>query len=169
MVNAIIYTTNTGSTAKYAKLLAHETDLPVFSLDEAKRKVPNETEIIYLGWVMAGKVKGYETAAKQYHVMAVCAVGMGKTEIPTGDARQKSNVPASMPLFNLQGNFNLKKLHGIYRLMMSIMIKTVGKQLAAKTDRTPDEEDMLDMMLHGVNRISVENLKAVLEWYCTQE
>lgn len=168
-MKAIVYTTNTGSTARYAKLLAHEIDLPVFSLDDAKRKVPNEAEIIYLGWVMAGKVKGYETAAKQFHVMAVCAVGMGKTEVPTGDPRKKSNVPASTPLFNLQGNFDLKKLHGVYRLMMNMMIKTAGKQLAAKPDKTSEEEDMLDMMLHGGNRVSVDNLKAVLEWYGTQE
>ena len=167
-MKAIVYTTNTGSAARYAKLLAHEIDLPVFSLDEAKHEVPNGAKIIYFGWVMAGKVKEYEKAAKRYHVMAACAVGMGKTEVPTGYARQKSNVPSPTPLFNLQGNFDLKKLHGVYRLMMNIMIKTAGKRLAAKPDRTPEEDDMLDMMLHGENRVNVKNLKAVLDWYGTQ-
>ena len=164
-MKAIVYTSNTGSTAHYAKLLGHETGLPVFALDKAKHEVPEGAEIIYLGWVMAGKVKGYEAAAKQYQLAAVCAVGMGKTEIPEGVARQKSNVPASTPLFNLQGGFDVKKLHGIYRLMMSVMVKTAGKELAAKQVRTPEEEDMLDMMLHGGNRVNSENLKAVLDWY----
>ena len=45
------------------------------------------------------------------------------------------------------------------------MIKTVGKSLAAKKDRTTEENDMLDMMLHGGERVKAENLSAVLDWY----
>ena len=60
-------------------------------------------------------------------------------------------------------------LHGIYRLMMEIMVKTAGKSLAAKKDRTPEEDDMLNMMLHGGERIKSENLKAVLTWYNAQK
>lgn len=66
-------------------------------------------------------------------------------------------------------NFNVKKLHGIYRFMMEIMVKTVGKGLAAKKDRTPEEDDMLDMMLHGGERVKAENLSAILDWYRAQQ
>ena len=45
------------------------------------------------------------------------------------------------------------------------MVKTVGKGLAAKKDRTPEEDDMLDMMLHGGERVKAENLSAILDWY----
>ena len=38
-MNAIIYTTNTGSTESYAKLLAQKTGLPAYSLAEAKKRV----------------------------------------------------------------------------------------------------------------------------------
>lgn len=44
-------------------------------------------------------------------------------------------------------------------------MKTVGKALENKADRTPDEDDMLDMMLTGSERVKAENLSAVLEWY----
>lgn len=37
-MNAVVYTTNTGSTERYAKLLAHETALPAYSLAEAKKE-----------------------------------------------------------------------------------------------------------------------------------
>lgn len=57
-MNAIIYTTNTGSTEHYAKLLAQITGLPVYSLAEAKKRVFAGAEVIYLGWIMAGSVKG---------------------------------------------------------------------------------------------------------------
>ena len=167
-MDAIIYTTNTGSTERYAKLLAQETGLPAYSLADAKDAVPEGTEVIYLGWISAGAIKGYAKAAKRYHIRAVCAVGMGQTGTQTDNTRKKSAISADIPLFTLQGNFDVKKLHGVYRLMMEIMVKTAGKALAEKKDRTPDEDDMLDMMLHGGERVKEENLGAVLDWYSAQ-
>ena len=119
--------------------------------------------------IMAGSVKGCAGAAKRYQVCAVCGVGMGQTGTQTDSVRKKSEIPANIPLFTLQGNFNVKKLHGIYRFMMEIMVKTVGKGLAAKKDRTPEEDDMLDMMLHGGERVKAENLSAILDWYRAQQ
>lgn len=168
-MNAIIYTTNTGSTERYAILLGHETKLPVYSLSDAKNAVPAGAEVIYLGWIMAGTVKGYSDAVKLYRIHAVCGVGMGQTGTQTENVRKKTAIPESIPIFTLQGNFNLKKLHGVYRFMMEIMVKTAGKGLAAKENRTPEESDMLDMMLNGGKRVNFDNLSAVLNWYSTQK
>lgn len=164
-MNAIIYTTNTGSTRHYAELLAKKTGLPVYSLTEAKKTVKAGADIIYLGWIMAGSVKGYAAAAKRYNVRAVCGVGMGQTGTQTENVREKTAIPAKIPVFTLQGNFDVKKLHGIYRPMMELMVKTAGKGLAEKKDRTPEEDDMLDMMFHGGDRVKAENLLSVLNWY----
>jgi len=164
-MDAIIYTSNTGSTEQYAKLLAQKTGFPAYSLAEAKKRDFAGAEVIYLGWIMAGSVTGYAEAAKRYRVRAVCGVGMGQTGTQTESVRKKSAIPANIPLFTLQGNFNVKKLHGIYRFMMEIMVKTAGKSLAKKKNRTREEDDMLDMMLHGGERVKAENLSAVLEWY----
>ena len=168
-MNAIIYTTNTGSTERYAGLLAHETGLPVCSLAEAGRKVSPGAEVIYLGWIMAGSVKGYAEAARRFRVCAVCAVGMGQSGTQTEEVRKKNRLPADIPLFTLQGGFDVKKLTGLYRMMMEVMIRTAGKGLAAKQDRTPEEDDMLDMMLHGGERVRMENLRSVLDWYRTRK
>ena len=78
-MKAIIYTSNAGSTVQYAQLLADELHLPVYSAKEAKKKVPAHSEIIYLGWIMAGGIKGYKDMVKKYNVRAVCAVGMSRT------------------------------------------------------------------------------------------
>ena len=164
-MNAIIYTTNTGSTERYARLLAGQTGLPVYSLVEAKRNVTAGAEVIYLGWLMAGSVKGCSIAAKRYNVRAVCAVGMGRTGTQTDSVRKKTGVPAEIPVFTLQGGFDVKKLHGVYRPMMELMVKTAGKALAEKHDRTPEEDDMLEMMLRGGDRVNAGNLSAVLTWY----
>ena len=168
-MDAIIYTTNTGSTEQYAKLLAQKTGLPAYSFAEAKKQILAGAEVVYFGWIMAGSVKGYAAATKHYRVCAVCGVGMGQTGTQTDSVRKKSAIPANIPLFTLQGNFDVKKLHGIYRPMMEIMVKTAGKSLAAKKDRTPEENDMLDMMLHDGERVKVENLSAVLDWYSAQQ
>ena len=47
-MRAIVYTSNTGSTAKYAKLLSHQICVPSFSMVEAKTKVKPRAEIIYM-------------------------------------------------------------------------------------------------------------------------
>ena len=54
-MEAVVYTSNTGSTEHYAKLLGHELRVSVYSTEEAGNKLPTGTEIIYLGWIMAGK------------------------------------------------------------------------------------------------------------------
>ena len=164
-MNAIIYTTNTGSTRHYAKLLGRETGLPVYSSAEAKKTLSAGASVIYLGWIMAGSIKGYAAAARRYRVRAVCGVGMGQTGTQTDGVRKKTAVPADVPVFTLQGNFDLKKLHGIYRPMMALMVRTAGKKLAEKRDRTPEEDDMLDMLCGGGERVSAGNLSAVLNWY----
>ena len=164
-MKAIIYTSNTGSTAEYAQLLGKELNLPVHSLQQAKNKVPAGSEIIYLGWIMAGGIKGYKEAAKLYKVRAVCGVGMGQTGTQLKEVRDSmgANIKgAGTDVIRIEG---VKKLHGAYRFMMNVMVKIAGKGLANKTDRTPEEDDMLDMMVNGGKRVSLQNLKAVTEWY----
>ena len=76
MIQAIVYTSNTGSTEQYARLLGQETGLPACSLAEARKTVNDGAQIIYLGWVMAGAIQGYADAARCYRIPMVCAVGM---------------------------------------------------------------------------------------------
>ena len=89
-------------------------------------------------------------------------MGAGGSQIK--EVRKGNAIPENIPLFTLQGGFELNKLHGIYKFMMNTMKRTVGKKLAAKQDKTADEQDMLDLLLHGGSRVSEENLRPVLEW-----
>ena len=160
----ILYTSNTGFTAQYAALLSEQTGLPCFSLKAAGHIQPG-TPILYLGWLMAGNVQGYKEAAKKYTVCAVCGVGMGATGSQIADVRKTNALPDEMPVFVLQGGFDRKRLHGIYKLMMTVMKNTVGKSLAKKPDRTPDEDTMLDLLQNGGSRVSPDNLSSLLDWY----
>lgn len=163
--NAIVYTSNTGYTAQYAMLLGKRTGLPVYSLAEAGAKLPAGNCVIYLGWLMAGKVQGYAKAAKRYRIAAVCGVGMGATGSQLADVRKANSLGEEMPLFTLQGGFDMSKLKGVYKLMMLVMAKTVGKSLAAKQDRTAEEDQMLHLLTQGGSCVSEENLQPVLDWF----
>lgn len=45
-MEAIIYTTNTGSAEQYAKILAQETGLPAYSMKEAQKKIRPGADVI---------------------------------------------------------------------------------------------------------------------------
>ena len=71
-INTIVYTSNTGYTAQYAQMLGEITGLPVWDL--ASRQAPKGSDIIYLGWLMAGNIQGYKKAARDYRIRAVVVV-----------------------------------------------------------------------------------------------
>ena len=98
-----------------------------YSMKEAEKKVKPGAEIIYMGWIMAGKIKGYPEAARKYNIKAVCGVGMGQTGTQLTEVRAKNKIPQRIPLFTLQGTFDIRKLHGVYKMMMNVMVKTAGK------------------------------------------
>lgn len=164
-MKAIVYTSNTGNSEHYSKLLAQQIGLPVYSLAQAKKILPSDTEIIYFGWVMAGKIKGYVSASKRFKILAVCAVGMSRSGSQIEILRKKNNICDEIVLFSLQGNLDIKKLHGIYRLMMNIMVKIVVKELEKKKNCTLEEKDVLEMMLNEKDKVKAENLKPVIDWY----
>ena len=162
---AIVYTSNTGYTAQYARLLAKRTGLRAYALNEALDTLPKGTPVLYMGWIMAGKVQGFITAVRQYQVTAVCGVGMNPTGSQIPMVRQANGLGEAMPVFTLQGGLNMDKLHGFKKLILKIMGGSMGRQLMAKQDRTPEEDAILDMFRNGGDRVSMQNLKDVAAWY----
>ena len=160
----IVYTSNTGYTEKYAKLLGEQLELPAFSAEQAD-SLSEGTEVLYLGWLMAGVVKGYKKAAQRFSVAAVCGVGMGPAGSQDSDVRKNNAIPQEVPVFTLQGGFDRTKLHGIYRFMMGVMIKVMGSSLRKKENRTPEEDAMLEMVTNGGDFVDVRQLDGVIAWY----
>ena len=162
-MDAIVYTSNAGSTEQYARLLSEKCGLPAFSLAEARRALVGGAEIIYLGWIMASSIKGYAKAAARYDVRAVCGVGM----LPPGaqdELLRDKNALGSAPLFPLRGDLDPARLHGAYKLAISIMIRAAGKGLSEKTDRTPEEDALLDAIENRTGHISPDGLAPIIEW-----
>ena len=98
---------------------------------------------------MASAVKGYQKAAKRYRICAVCGVGMGASGSQLREVRKANAIPEAVPLFTLQGGFDITKLRGVYKLMMTVMVKTAGKALADRKDRRPGEDNMPELLRHS--------------------
>ncbi|MDO4492972.1 MAG: hypothetical protein Q4C53_03685 [Clostridia bacterium] len=163
MIEAIVYSSYAGHTQMFAKLLGKETGLKVLSLDEAKA-LKEGTEIVYLGWLVGGNVANYEKAVKRFRIVAVGAVGMSAPGKQEPDIRKSNKLPDEVPVFELQGGYEPDKVHGIYKLMMKMMGGLIGKQLRAKPDRTPEEDEMLEMMKSGKNCVTGEQLAPLVNF-----
>ncbi len=163
-MTAIIYTSNTGYTKQYAEMLAEKTGLPCYDAEEAKMWVVSGAEVIYLGWLMAGTISGYKSAAKRYKVAAVCAVGTDDSD----NQKERvviSNKTGTTPVFMLRGGFDMSRLGGMHKLMMKAFIKTVIDKLAKKPNPTKSEKDTVDLLKNGGSRVSEKNLAPVVKWF----
>lgn len=160
-ISAIVYTSNTGFTRRYAQLLSERTGLPVYDLKDASA-LPRGTPIVYLGWLFAGKVKGLNTAVKRWKVQAVCAVGLGTDEMNSVERLSPTINCPGVPLFYLRGGFAPEKLAGPMKLVIGMMRK-------AMRDKPPEDEDgavMLAAFTQGgdwVEEARLDGLTAYLE------
>lgn len=155
--DAIVYTSKTGFTEKYALLLAEKTGLPVYTLKKSGI-LPKTARVIYLGWIMASHVSGYERAAGSFILSAVCGVGLGETGTKVDEIRAASKIPDNIPLFTLKGGYCAAKQKGINKLIM----KGLAKGLSGKENRTPDEEEMLRLITNDGDYVSEDNLSEIL-------
>lgn len=154
----IVYTTNAGSTERYAKMLGEKTGYTVCELSKAGEN--SNDEVIFLGWVMAGTIQGLSEARKKFgKLKAVIAVGMMPSESSKKEAEEKNSI--TEPFFYLPGAFNIKKLHGMYKMMMSMMLRMMKGKVKESSD--PDDKRARELFENGFDSVKEENLEPVLE------
>ena len=163
-MKVIVYTSNTGHTAEYSKMLGAKIGLPVYSLKEAAKKLQKGTEIIYLGWLFANNIKGYKKATKKYKISAICAVGLCDTGTAVAEVRKANSISEETPLFTMQGGMDKTKLRGINKFMINMLTKG----LSSKKERTENDERMLELLTHDKNYVSEENITAFMKWFNEQ-
>ena len=165
MISAIVYASNSGYTAEYARLLGQATGLPVNDLHQIHTPQPDE-EVIFLGWLMADRVMGWPNANAFFRVRAVCQVGMGPASAAAAAARkEKLGLADDCAVFSLQGGFDIRRLRGPYRLMMQVKCRQIKKQLEEKAPLNPAQQRTYDMVTKGASAVCPENLQPVIDWY----
>ena len=153
---AIVYTSQTGFTARYAALLAERTGLPCRPLKEAAA-LPRGTAVIYLGWLCAGGIKGLKGARRRFRTAAVCAVGMS----PVDNLSAVEAGLSGAPLFYLRGGYDGSRLTGPYKLVMDLL----GKAMEKRLEEDPEDgtaRAMTEAIRHGADWVSREQLRPVL-------
>ena len=160
-MKAIVYTSKCGHTAEYAEILGNLTGLPIYSLKDAENNLENGTPIIYLGWLMASRVKGLNMAKREFKVSAVCGVGLCDTGTMLQEVQKANALPEDFPLFTMQGGMDKTKLRGLNKLMINMLTKG----LASQKERSETDERMLYLLTHSENHVSEKNTASFLEWY----
>lgn len=148
MYSKIIFNSCTGSGKEYARLLSNALNIPAYSLEDAPKS--DDNDIIYIGWLMAGKVMGYSKVKDKYNVRALVAVGMStQPGSDTTELRKNNNVPDGTKVFPVQGGFHMSKLPFIFRMMMKVKNPDIVKKLEAKGELDDFSKAILKMAKTG--------------------
>ena len=161
----IVYKSNTGYTEQYAKMLGKALEMPSYELSNVP-ECHKGAEVIYLGWLFAGTIVGYKKCARKYRVRCVAGVGMSPPapELAEG-LRATMHIPADVPVFYMQGGFDMNRLKGPMKLVMKAKCKEIAGRLSAKTELTEAERATYEMTQGCASAVSEANLAEIIAWY----
>ena len=166
MFSAIVYKSTTGSCKRYAELLSARLHIPAFPL--GKEYIPADTKIIFVGWLFAGKIMGYEKAEKKYDIGAVVQVVMSPASAKSEEiGRKKNAISPDVPLFTRQGGFNINKLPPHFRFLMKIKNKEIAARFEGKTDLTDAQKATYKMASTGIGEPPCWCVDDIVKW-CEQ-
>lgn len=163
-MKAIVYLSNSGYTKEYAEIIAKKCDIPAYSWKEAKTRLKRGDEIVYMSWVMASSIKGFDRANNRYAIKAVGAVGMMQTDEKNMENIQTRHGIKTIPFFYLQGGFDIKRLKGIYLWLMKRMSRSMLIQLKKIEDPSEDELKLIEMLQNGGSCVCEERAWKLIEW-----
>ena len=156
-MSSIVYVSNAGSSKRYAEMLSEKTGYPCYAFSDSDKAVG--TDVIFIGWVMAGAVQGLSEARVKFGTLkAVVAVGMMKSDSQDAAIKEKNSI--SEPYFSLAGAFDMKKLSGMYKMMMGMMVKMIKGKLKESDD--PKAKEVVEKFEEGFDMVSEENLGDIL-------
>lgn len=163
MYSAVVYSSCTGSCRRYAELISKELSVPAIAVNKAKNI--SELKVVYVGWLMAGKISKLKGASKKLNIGAVVQVGMSPvTEESEAKGRAENDINPNVPLFTLQGGFNMKKLPLYYRPIMKLVNKGIAEKLEAKGELNEQEKATLSMAKNGFGEPASWCVDDIVEW-----
>lgn len=156
---AVVYTSNTGHSEEYARMIGEKLSLPVYERKYAHNYIAKGTDIIYVAWVMAGLIKDYGKAKAMYNIVGVVAVGMDSSKGVELKIRVENELPITTPFYLVFGGYRKDKLKGFYKWAYRRKEKSWIKELEEEENLTPTQQDLLDILKNGGSRVREENLK----------
>ncbi|MGM9971989.1 MAG: hypothetical protein ACI35W_06235 [Anaeroplasmataceae bacterium] len=162
----IIYNSLASHTKEYALLLKEELGCEAYSLKEAKSQNLKKDDIIFMTWLRIGQPTKLKKVLKKYHVVALCTVGMTLDKLDQNDIIEKYKL--EIPLYYLPGGFDINRLHGFYKFLMSGMQSNMNAKISNNEEMTDDERLCATTIVSGSYYVSKEHLDAIIrkfkEW-----
>lgn len=153
MINAIIYESKSGHTARYAEMLSKKLHIPVYNTEQASKKLKSNAKIIFLSWVCAGKIKNKKIIDNLYNVLCYVSVGAYPySDEYLSELKKGNNV--DKPLFYIRGGIDFSKLN----LTQKLLVKLVGKFMKNKDITTKE------MFKNGYDFVSENNLEEIVKY-----
>ena len=173
MKTLIIYTSQTGFTAKYAQWMAEATGAERMELKEAKKKKPaffdDYGKIIYGGWVMGGhvnKLQWFEEHLTDWKNKQLAVFAVGASPEDSGSVAEFMEQTFAgaqwngVACFYCQGGLNYDRMSAPNRMLM----KMLKKSLDGKKDKTPQEEEMAQMIGSSYDISDRKYASPVIAW-----
>ena len=169
-MKAIIYTSNTGFTRKYAQMLSDALSLPAYNagLGEDKKSLSKGDDVIYMGWISANRIEGLKKAARRYNIRAVCPCGISETaDSIIKDLRARNSIADNIPVFYLRGGMDFSKLTGVQKKMLMMFGSVLRKTAETGTDEAERKKakELIKILDKGADFTDRMKLKPVIEWY----
>ena len=161
----IVYVSNTGFTERYARYLAQNLRCEALSLKEAVSCVRKKSDVIFFGWVNAGKIEGLKKVRKIFNPICVCGVGIAPSDDKTIVSLMDANDLHHAPFFYLQGGFNFDSLKGGNKLKMSIARSLLKKEIEKKENPEASEKALLDILTNGADFVDPNKIKSIADWF----
>lgn len=160
----VLYQSDTGFTREYAQMLAKAEKLKCFEQGVGVQPEAG-AEVLYMGPLMAGHIRGLDQAMKHFAVQGVCGVGMSPPGEGVLNTLRRANYTGEAALFYLQGGWAPEKVGWLKRRMVGMVTRSIRRGLQEKgSRRTPEEERALRFLIRGGSYVAYENLTPIQTW-----
>lgn len=160
MIKAIVFKSETGFTKEYAKMLSKKINVPCYTINEAKKELNRKDEIVYLGWICAGKISGINKVRNSYIVKCYGAVGAFPQDDNYINSLITGNSLENEKLFYLRGGINFTKLKGYKK----IIVKIVGNVLEKNNKGKEGSEELIRLFNEGASFVDSKNLDEMIDY-----
>jgi menaquinone-dependent protoporphyrinogen IX oxidase len=145
----IVYTSNTGHTEGYAKLLAKKLNIEFVSLKDYKKNTNDQ--VIYLGWLLASSIQGYKKI-KKANPVCVIAVGLNAySEEYEKSVKEKNNITCDFHF--IRGGVDFTKLKGMNKMILKMVVKKL-------IEKNPGNKEFMDLY-NGKDYVSEDSISPI--------
>lgn len=158
----VIYQSNTGFTAQYAKWIAEALNCECKTLKQvSKKELEAYNHVIFGGWIMGDMISGLSKMLSiQPCPTAVFAVGSTPAFEEVIQGIKTQNKLSEIPFFYLEGGFHFDKLGFAQRILLKAIKKSVGK----KENRSRQEDFMAQELGTSFDHSGQEQLVPLVEY-----